>query len=181
MHWIDSMSSLSEILISGDSILRRVKELGVSISKDFGTSELCVMPVMDGGMIFAADLVREITLPLMILPVKASSYGNSTTSSGKVSLPSGIPKGVAGKDVLLVDDILDTGGTLIHLKELLIQEGARTVLTCVLLRKVSSRHLAADYLGFEIPDHYVVGYGLDYAGLYRNLPEIRVISSVVTD
>ena len=171
----------SEILISRDSILCRVKELGVSISKDLATSELCVMPVMDGGMIFAADLVREITLPLMILPVKASSYGNSTTSSGRVSLPWGIPKGVASKDVLLLDDILDTGGTLAHLKELLIQEGARTVLTCVLLRKESSRHLAADYLGFEIPDQFVVGYGLDYAGLYRNLPYIGTLNQKASD
>ena len=181
MHWIDSMSSHSEILISGDSILRRVKELGVSISKDLATSELCVMPVMDGGMIFAADLVREITLPLMILPVKASSYGNSTTSSGRVSLPWGIPKGVSSKDVLLVDDILDTGGTLNHLKELLMLEGARTVITCVLLRKQSSRHLAADYLGFEIPDQFVVGYGLDYAGLYRNLPYIGTLNQKASD
>jgi len=170
------MSSHSEILISGDSMSRRVKELGVSISKDLATSELCVMPVMDGGMIFAADLVREITLPLMILPVKASSYGNSTTSSGRVSLPWGIPKGVAGKDVLLVDDILDTGGTLSHLKELLILEGARTVLTCVLLRKESSRHLTVDFLGFDIPDRFVVGYGLDHAGLHRNLSDISVLN-----
>jgi hypoxanthine phosphoribosyltransferase len=175
------MPPLLEILISGDSIMSRVKELGAAISKNLVTSDLCIMPIMDGGMIFAADLVRETTLPLVILPVKASSYGNSTTSSGRVSLPWGIPKGVAGKDVLLVDDILDTGGTLTHLKDLLIQEGARTVLTCVLLRKESSRHLAADYLGFEIPDEFVVGYGLDYAGLYRNLPYIGALNQDPSD
>ena len=155
--------------------------MGVQISKELSGRDLCVMPVMDGGMIFAADLVREINLPLTITPIKASSYGDSTTSSGRVSLPWGIPKGVASKDILLVDDILDTGGTLTHLKELLILEGARTVLTCVLLRKESSRHLPADYLGFEIPDQFVVGYGLDYAGLYRNSPEISVLRPVVTD
>ncbi|MEI6080975.1 MAG: hypoxanthine phosphoribosyltransferase [Verrucomicrobiota bacterium] len=165
-----------EILLDQASIQRRVGELGVKISEDFADADLCVMPVMDGGMIFAADLVREIHLPLTIKPIKASSYGEATTSSGIISLPWGIPEGIAGKDLLLVDDILDTGLTLNVLKEQLMEKGARSVRSCVLLRKESSVLRAADYMGFEIPDKFVVGYGLDYAGLYRNLPDIGVVS-----
>ena len=165
-----------EILLDQASIQRRVGELGVKISEDFADADLCVMPVMDGGMIFAADLVREIHLPLIIKPIKASSYGEATTSSGIISLPWGIPEGIAGKDLLLVDDILDTGLTLNVLKEQLMEKGAKSVRSCVLLRKESSVLRAADYMGFEIPDKFVVGYGLDYAGLYRNLPDIGVVS-----
>jgi hypoxanthine phosphoribosyltransferase len=160
-------------ILSNEVIAGRVAELGAAISETMRGSELCVMPVMEGGMIFAADLVRKITIPMFIKPVKASSYGGTTISSGSVSLPWGIPEGLSGKDLLLVDDILDTGLTLTILKKHLVQGGAKTVRTCVLLRKESSRHLEADFLGFEIPDVFVVGYGLDHAGLYRNLPDIR--------
>ncbi len=170
------MPPISEILLDRAAIRRRVEELGVQISKELSGSDLCVMPVMDGGMIFTADLVREIQLPLMVIPIKASSYGDATASSGSVSLPFGIPDGITGKDLLLVDDILDTGLTLKVLKERLLETGAASVRTCVLLRKESSRHLTADYLGFEIPDKFVVGYGLDHAGLYRNLPDIGVLT-----
>jgi hypoxanthine phosphoribosyltransferase len=165
-----------EILLDRTTIYRRVAELGVQISEELASHELCVMPVMDGGMIFAADLVREIHLPLIIKPIKASSYGDKTTSSGTVSLTWGIPEGIAGKDLFLIDDILDTGKTLEVLKERLIEKGAKSVRSCVLLRKEFSVQRAADYMGFEIPDKFVVGYGLDYTGLYRNLPDIRVLS-----
>ena len=106
------------------------------------------------------------------MPIKASSYGDDCVSSGIVNLPEGIPLGVEGKDVLLIDDILDTGLTLSFLKERILDERAANVRTCVLLRKHSSARFHADYIGFEIPDHFVVGYGLDLAGLYRNLPDI---------
>ena len=183
MHWHPVIPPVSEIpvevpleiLLDRATICRRVTELGVQISEDLAGHELCVMPVMDGGMIFAADLVREIHRPLIIKPIKASSYGDKTTSSGTVSLPWGIPEGIKGKDLLLVDDILDTGLTLSILKERLIEKGARSIRSCVLLRKESSVQLAADYMGFEIPDKFVVGYGLDHAGLYRNLPDIGVV------
>jgi hypoxanthine phosphoribosyltransferase len=133
------------------------------------------MPVLDGGMIFASDLIREIQLPLTLLPIKASSYGTATTSSGSVSLTWGIPAGAQGKNILLVDDILDTGRTLDILRQELLKAGASTVHTCTLLRKESSKHLTVDYLGFEIPDKFVVGYGLDLAGKYRNLPCIGIL------
>ena len=165
-----------KVLLDRAAIQMRVEELGLQISKELSGSDLCVMPVMDGGMIFAADLVRAIDLPLTITPIKASSYGDATASSGAVSLPYGIPDGISGKDLLLVDDILDTGLTLKVLKDRLMGCGAVSVRTCVLLRKESSRHLSADYLGFDIPDKFVVGYGLDHAGLYRNLPDIGVLT-----
>ncbi len=165
-----------EILLDQASIQRRVAELGFQISEELASHELCVMPVMNGGMIFAADLVREIQLPLIIKPIKASSYGDKITSSGTVFLPWKIPEGITGKDLLLVDDILDTGKTLEALKERLREHGAKSVRSCVLLRKESSVLRAADYMGFEIPDKFVVGYGLDCAGLYRNLPDIGVVS-----
>lgn len=163
-----------EILIDREAIRRRVAELGAQITGDLKGTDLCVIPVMDGGMIFAADLVREIPLPLAILPVKASSYGHGTTSSGSVTLPWGLPGGIAGKDLLLVDDILDKGLTLQTLEGLFLEAGARSVRTCVLLRKESNRNLSADYIGFDILDRFVVGYGLDQAGLHRNLPDIGV-------
>ena len=175
------MPPISEILLDRVVIRRRVEELGGEISRELAGSNLCVMPVLDGGMIFAADLVREIHLPLAITPIKASSYGEATISSGTLSLPFGIPEGISGKDLLLVDDILDTGLTLNVLKDRLMESGAVSVRTCVLLRKESSRHLPADYLGFDIPDRFVVGYGLDHTGLYRNLPDIGVFSTAVDD
>jgi len=188
MHWYTVTPLVSEIpleiprevpldiLLDRATILRRVAALGVQISEELTGQELCVMPVMDGGMVFAADLVREIHLPLVIKPIKASSYGEATTSSGTLSLPWGIPEGIAGKDLLLVDDILDTGLTLRILKERLMENGARSVRSCVLLRKESYVQLSTDYVGFEIPDKFFVGYGLDYAGFYRNLPYIGILN-----
>lgn len=164
-----------EILLSRDTIAQRVRELGSRIGKDFQGRELCVVPVMDGGFIFAADLIREIDLPLTVAPIKASSYGDATTSSGTVRLPWGMPEGISGKDLLLVDDILDTGQTLESLRSRLTEAGALSVRSCVLLRKESAGDLHSDYVGFEIRDKFVIGYGLDLAGRHRNLPDIRVM------
>ena len=152
----------------------RVRELGLQIERDFRNRSLCIAPLLDGGMIFAADLMREIELPLTLLPLKASSYGEGTQSSGIITLPWGIPSAVEGKEILLVDDILDTGKTLRTLSEQLLAAGAFSVHTCILLRKEYSKDLAADYVGFEIPDKFVVGYGLDLAGEYRNLSHIGI-------
>ncbi len=167
-------SGISRILIDRESLLNRIDEMGDRVSRDFKESDLCIVPVMDGGMIFAADLMRAINLPVTLAPVKASSYGDATTSSGTVSLAWGIPEKIRGKDLLLVDDILDTGRTLGILASRLRDAGAASVRTCVLLRKESAGHLAADYVGFKIPDVFVVGYGLDLAGYYRNLPFIGI-------
>jgi hypoxanthine phosphoribosyltransferase len=159
-------------LIDRHAIARRVRELGAEITRDLHGTTPCLIPVMDGGMIFAADLMREISLPAILRPVKASSYGSGTSSSGSVTLPWGLPEDVKGRTILLIDDILDTGRTLEALGSRLLEAGASSVKTCVLLRKKSAAHLAADYIGFDIPDHFVIGYGLDLGGLYRNLPDI---------
>ena len=169
------MSTPGKTLLDRETIQNRVAQLGSEITRDFRDASLCMVPVMDGGMIFAADLMRAIALPMIMRPIKASSYGGGTTSSGTITLPWGIPEGIGGKDLLLVDDILDTGKTLEVLTTRLREAGARSVRTCVLLRKESANHLHADYIGFDIPDVFVVGYGLDMAGLYRNLPEISVM------
>lgn len=160
------------ILIDRHAIARRVKQLGAEITRDLQGTTPCLIPIMDGGMIFAADLMREITLPVLLSPLKASSYGSATSSSGSVTLPWGLPADVEGREILLIDDILDTGLTLKVLQARLLEAGASRVLTCVLLRKESAAHLASDYIGFDIPDHFVVGYGLDLKGLCRNLPDI---------
>lgn len=165
-----------EVLLSRETIAHRVRELGLKIRNDFEGKELCIIPVMDGGMVFAADLIRGIDLPLTIAPFKASSYGNATTSSGTVEMAWKVPEGIKGKHLLVVDDILDTGKTLKALKTSFMEAGALSVITCVLLRKKASSQLPADYIGFEIPDKFVIGYGLDLAGLYRNLPDIHAVS-----
>ncbi|MEI6321939.1 MAG: hypoxanthine phosphoribosyltransferase [bacterium] len=167
-------NTLYEILLDQETIRKRVRELGVQITSELGGAQLCLCPLLDGGMIFAADLMREITLPMTLLPLKASSYGDNTSSSGIITLPWGIPGAVAGKEILLVDDILDTGRTLQTLQEQLLEGGAISVRTCVLLRKEYSKEKSADFVGFEIPDKFVVGYGLDLAGYYRNLPHIGI-------
>lgn len=164
-----------EILLRREAIARRVRELGLKIGADFKGKDLCVVPVMDGGMVFAADLIREIGHPLTLFPFKASSYGNATSSSGRVEMAWKIPRGIKGRHLLVVDDILDTGKTLEALRTRLMEAGALSVSTCVLLRKKASFRLPADYIGFEIPDRFVIGYGLDLGGLYRNLPDIRVV------
>lgn len=169
------MSGPGKTLLDRETIRTRVAELGSEITRDLKDASLCMIPVMDGGMIFAADLMREIPLPMTIRPIKASSYGDATTSSGTITLPWGVPEGIGGKDLLLVDDILDTGKTLEVLGRTLREAGAQSVRTCVLLRKEPAKHLHADYIGFDIPDAFVVGYGLDLAGLHRNLPEISVL------
>ena len=161
------------ILIDRAVIARRVAEMGAQLTHDLADNPPLIIPVMDGAMIFASDLLREINLTLRIHPLKASSYGADMVSSGKVTLPWGIPDHVMGMDLLIIDEILDTGKTLETLETALREAGARSIRTCVLLRKGSPPLSHADYVGFDIPDEFVVGYGLDLGGLYRNLPDIR--------
>lgn len=174
MNEMNCAGELSEILLDSETIGNRVAELGLEITREFQGTSLCLCPLLDGGMIFAADLMRAIDLPLTLLPLKASSYGENTSSSGVITMPWGIPDAVFGKEILLVDDILDTGRTLTTLTGFLLDSGALSVRTCVLLRKESSKDLPSDFIGFDIPDKFVVGYGLDLAGRYRNLPHIGI-------
>lgn len=178
---------VQRVLITAAQIALRVRELARQITGDHtppradGEAEITIVPILTGAMIFAADLIRSIPLPIRINLVTVSSYpGQSVRSRGSQVLSQQLPE-VRGRHVLLVDDILDTGGTLAGAVPLLRDMGAESVRTCVLLRKKLARppKIEADYVGFEIPDEFVVGYGLDFNNLYRNLPDIVVLKPEV--
>ncbi len=176
------MHHVSSTLIDRDDIADRVAQLGVAIMARLGPvadrGDLVVVPVLTGSLLFVADLVRHLPLPFPIRPVGVSAYPGTTTTSHSAVLEGPLPEGLAGKTVLLVDDILDSGRTLYLLQEELKQAGAEAVFSCVLLRKEVQRaaHPTCEFIGFDVPDAFVVGYGLDYDGLYRNMPDISVLS-----
>lgn len=173
---------LERILFHETTILARLDELAEQITRDHLGKDLSVVVILHGGMVLMADLLRRVHMPLLIETLTASSYHGGTASKGVVDLrEEGLPD-VRGRHVLILDDILDTGLTLATVKKQLIESGgAEGVRTCVLLRKKKERpvRVGADYVGFEIGDEFVVGYGLDFAGRYRNLPFIGVLKEDV--
>lgn len=170
-------SVISKVLFSEEQIKGRVKELGEAIKRDYEGQPLAVIGVLRGGAVFCADLIRHIDLPLELSFIEASSYKDGTTPQGEVSIS--ISKGFSAKglNILIAEDIIDTGHTLKAVREKLLAAGAVSVKTCCILNKPSRRQteITADYVGFDIPDEFVVGYGLDYAGKYRNLPYIGIL------
>jgi len=169
-------SDLARVLISRQQIARRVRQLSRQIQADFTGRDLLVVAVLNGTIMFLADLMRHLSLPLRLDFVGVSSY-RSGTVSGELIFTKDLKLEVKGRDVLLVDDILDTGRTLSRVGARLRRLGPRRLKTCVLLEKASRRTepVRADYVGFSIPDLFVVGYGLDFAEQYRNLPFIGVL------
>jgi hypoxanthine phosphoribosyltransferase len=168
---------IDRVLHTETEIQARIATVAKEISARFGTEPLTVIGVLNGAVIFVADLIRHIDAPLELAFVSASSYRDGTTS-GRLELdflPA--PDAIEGRRILLVDDILDTGRTMASLRAELLERGAREVHGCVLLDKPSRRvvDIDVDFVGFSIEDAFVVGYGLDYAGLYRNLPYIGVL------
>lgn len=163
-------------LISARQLQRRVKELGMRIQQDYAGHDLTMVALLKGTFIFLADLVRQVDLPLELDFIGASSYGRGTRP-GKLTFTKDLQLPVAGRHVLLVDDILDTGATLGAVARRLRARKPASLRTCVLLDKPSRRTVPfqADYVGFTIPDHFVVGYGLDYAERFRNLPFVGVL------
>jgi len=156
-------------------IKAKVKEIGGLITRDFEGEDVLLVGVLKGAWIFLSDLVREINLNVEISFISVSSYvGKKTVSSGVVRLLCDIDKPLEGKNVILVEDIVDTGLTLSYLRKLLFVRNPNTIKVCTLLDKPSRRlaDISPDYVGFDIPDEFVVGYGLDYDGLYRNLKDI---------
>ena len=171
-------SDLDRILVSAHDIETRVTELGRQISVDYaGSRQLLTVGILKGSTIFMADLVRAITIPVSFDFMAVASYGQSSSSSGVVRILKDLEQTIEGRDVLLIEDIVDTGLTLNYLLETLRTRNPASLRVCVLLDKPERRkvEVPVDYLGFAIPDEFVVGYGLDYAELYRNLPDVWVL------
>ncbi len=166
--------SNKELVLSKQAIQDRVRELGQEISKDYQDKELVVVGVLKGAFVFMADLVREIDLPLSADFIQVSSYGSSTSSTGKITLVSSPTQSIEERHVLLVEDIIDTGLTMRWLAAHFREEGAASVKICSLIDKSERREheITIDYAGFAISEGFLIGYGLDYDEKYRNLPAI---------
>lgn len=167
-----------EEYLSAQKIEKRIKELAAIINKDYKGEELIVVGVLNGCFVFMADLIRKLDLPLTVEFIGASSYGDGTESSGEVKVYLDLKKDIKGKNVLIVEDIVDTGNTVKSLQELLSGREAKSVKVCSFLYKPARlvHKVTIDYLAFEIEDHFVIGYGLDYAGRYRELPYVGIWS-----
>ncbi len=168
-----------EVLVSEEELSKKVRELGEKITKDYEGKDLILVGILKGAAIFMADLARRIDLPITLEFLAVSSYGNSTESSGVVKIVKDLDTDVEGKDILIVEDIIDTGLTLSYITENLKKRGAKSVKICTLLDKPERRKIdvPVDYRGFIIPDEFVVGYGIDYAEQYRNLPYVSSIKN----
>ena len=172
--WTDG---IKEVLLTKEQIAQKVEELGAQITQDYEGKELVLVGVLRGSVPFFADLIRAIDMPVILDFISVSSYGASTQSSGVVRFQKDLDTPLEGKEVLIIEDIVDTGLTLRYLIESMKGRGADAVSTCCLLDKPGRRKVdvKADYTGFFIPDEFVVGYGLDYNQQYRNLPYIGVL------
>ena len=168
---------IKEVLFSEEQLRDRIRQLGEEITKDYAGQELVLVCILRGSYIFMADLSRAIDLPLSADFIALSSYGKGTSSSGQVELRKDLSDPVEGKHLLIVEDILDSGNTLYYLTNLLKTRHPASVRICTLLNKPERREkdIQPDYVGFTIPDAFVVGYGLDYAEKYRNLPYVGVL------
>lgn len=167
----------SEILYSEELLRSRVRDLGKKITEDYSGKDLIVIGLLKGSFIFLSDLTRCMALDCDIEFMVVSSYGSSTTSSGNIKINLDLRADLTGKHVLIVEDILDTGATLFFIRNLIRLRGPESVKICTLLDKPSRRKadISADYVGFEVPDKFIIGYGLDYGEKYRNLPYIGVL------
>lgn len=175
------MKELAEILLTPEQIAARVQELGAQITKDYQGKNLVVIGILKGALPFMADLIRQIKVPLRYDLMAVSSYGASTKTSGAVQILKDIEMGLEGEDVLVVEDIIDTGLTLNYLLRNLQARHPASLKVCTLLDKPSRREveITPEYNGFVIPDRFVVGYGLDYAERFRELPMIGVLKPEV--
>lgn len=170
-----------EVFYSEEQLKAKVAELGAAITRDYQGKSPVLVSVLRGSYIFMADLTRAIDLPCTVDFMSVSSYGAGTTSSGQVKILKDLSEPIEGKDLIIVEDILDSGNTLFYLRDVLAARKPASIAICTLLDKPERRTkpIQADYSGFEVPDAFVVGYGLDYAEKYRNLPYVGVLKPSV--
>ena len=174
-------NDIKQVLLTKEQIAKRVEEMGKQITADYKGKDLIVVVLLKGAAWFATDLTRAIDLPLRVDFMVASSYGNGTSTTGNVKVKLDVSENIAGKHVLLIDDIIDSGVTFAAISDMLRQNKFASLKTVALCDKAERRinGMEADYVGFKIPDEFVVGFGLDYAGDYRNLPYIGVLKPAV--
>ncbi len=172
---------VERILFDEEQLRQRVKELGAQITADYAGKDLVLAAILRGSYVFMADLTRAIDLPLTVDFMAVSSYGSGTASSGQVEIKKDLSDPIEGKNLLIVEDILDSGNTLYYLTKVLWARHPASVRICTLMDKPERRAkpVSADYVGFTIPDAFVVGYGLDYDERYRNLPYVGILKPVV--
>lgn len=175
------MKDIKHVLIPKAELDARIAEIGRQITRDYEGKHLVLIGILKGAMPFLCDLMRQIDLPLTLDTMCVSSYGNSTVSSGSVKISKDLDRDIHGKDVIVVEDIIDTGITMSALVPLLKQRGASSVELAICLDKKErrEREVAVKYVGFTVPDEFIVGYGCDYAEKYRNLPEVCTLKSEV--
>jgi len=171
-------NEISEILITEEEIKNKIIELGKKISKDYKGKNLILVGILRGAVIFMADLARKISIPMVFDFIAISSYGAETKSSGVVRILKDLDANIKGKDVLIVEDIVDTGLTLDYLLRMLKSRKPSSIKVCTFLTKTARRkvNIKVDYSGFDIPNKFVVGYGLDYAGKFRNVPYVFTLN-----
>ena len=171
------MNNKIKVLLSEEEVDARIAELGAQISKEYEGEEIFMICTLKGACFFACGLAKRITVPVALDFMSVSSYGNGSVSSGKIIMKKDLEESIVGKNVIVVEDIVDTGRTLSYLMDNLKQRGPKSLKLCAMLDKPDRRvvDIKADYTGFEIPDLFVIGYGLDYAQRYRNLPYIGVL------
>ena len=167
-------------MISEEDVNKRIAEMGAQISEDYAGKEIHLIAILKGSVFFACELAKRITIPVTIDFMSVSSYGNSRESSGIVKIAKDLDETLEGKNVLIVEDIIASGRTLYYLMDILSKRNPKSMKLCTLLDKPERRvkDVKVDYVGFNIPDEFVVGYGLDYAQRYRNLPFIGVVEGV---
>lgn len=172
------MADKIEVLYDEETLDKRIRELGAEISRDYAGKEITLICILKGASFFACELAKRITVPVYFDFMRVSSYGNETVSSGVVKIVQDLDEPLRGKNVIVVEDIIDSGRSMHYLFEILRSRGPESLKLCALLNKPDRRvtEVDIDYMGFDIPDKFVVGYGLDYAEKYRNLPFIGVVT-----
>lgn len=175
------LKDIDKVLVSEEELDKKTTEIANAISRDFAGKELILIGILKGGVVFASDLIKKINIPMEIEFMAVSSYGKESETSGVVTLKKDVDTPLVGKNVIVVEDIVDSGYTMKYLKKVFLDRKAESVKICTLLSKPSRRkvEIDLDYVGFEVPDEFVVGYGLDFDEKYRNLPFVGVLKREV--